>query len=151
MRKVHSVAELRELIGQTLAPTGWIEITQQRIDQFAQATGDHQWIHVDAERCRKESPFRTTVAHGFLTLSLLPVMLAEAVTIDAFKMTVNYGVNKVRFPAPVPVGSRVRGVIALETMEDVPGGVQLTWHVTMELDGADKPACAAEFISRHYA
>ncbi|HEX2531946.1 MAG TPA: MaoC family dehydratase [Burkholderiaceae bacterium] len=149
MREI-ALAELRNLIGQEIAVSDWAHISQERINLFAQATGDHQWIHVDVERCRKESPFGGTIAHGFLTLSLLPMLVQGAITISGVRIGVNYGLNKVRFPAPVLAGSRVRGRIVLLAVEDIEGGAQMTWWVTMEREGNDKPVCVAESISRHY-
>jgi acyl dehydratase len=151
MREIASVEELKKLIGQEVAITEWFSITQERVNQFAEATGDHQWIHLDAERCKKESPYGTTIAHGFLTLSLLPLIMQSAVSMPESKLSVNYGLNKVRFPAPVPVGSKLRGRMMLQDVEDIEGGVQITWKVTIERDGSDKPVCIAESIARHYA
>jgi acyl dehydratase len=150
MREIASLAELKTLIGQEVAVSDWVEITQERVNLFAEATGDHQWIHIDAERSRKESPYGTTVAHGFLTLSLLPMLTAMAIRMTDVRMGVNYGLNKVRFPAPVPVGSRIRARMTLLTVEDISGGAQVTWNVTMEREGSDKPVCVAETISRRY-
>ena len=151
MREIASLAALKELIGQEVAVSKWIEITQERVNQFAEATGDRQWIHIDVERSRKESPFGGTVAHGFLTLSLLPKLMQSAIVMPDVKMGVNYGLNKVRFPAPVPVGSRIRARIKLLTVDDIPGGAQVAWEVTMEREGSDKPVCVAESIARHYS
>ncbi len=150
MREIASLAELKGLIGQEVAVSDWIQITQERVNLFAEATGDRQWIHLDVERCRKESPFGGTVAHGFLTLSLLPMLMENAFVMTDVKMGVNYGLNKVRFPSIVPVGSRVRGRMTLLTVEDIEGGAQMTWQVTMEREGGDKPVCVAESISRRY-
>ncbi len=150
MREIASLAELKGLIGQEVAVSDWIQITQERVNLFAEATGDRQWIHLDVERCRKESPFGGTVAHGFLTLSLLPMLMENAFVMTDVKMGVNYGLNKVRFPSIVPVGSRVRGRMTLLTVEDIEGGAQMTWQVTMEQEGGDKPVCVAESISRRY-
>ena len=150
MREIASLAELNGLIGQEVAVSDWIQITQERVNLFAEATGDRQWIHLDVERCRKESPFGGTVAHGFLTLSLLPMLMENAFVMTDVKMGVNYGLNKVRFPSIVPVGSRVRGRMTLLTVEDIEGGAQMTWQVTMEQEGGDKPVCVAELISRRY-
>jgi len=150
MRNIGSVEELRSLVGQEVAVTYWILITQERINLFAEATGDHQWIHLDAERCKKESPYGTTIAHGFLTLSLLPLIVQGAISMPDAKLSVNYGLNKVRFPAPVPVDSKVRGRLALKEVEDIEGGVQVTWTVTLEREGGDKPVCVAESIARRY-
>ena len=151
MREIASLAALKELIGQEVAVSKWIEITQERVNQFAEATGDRQWIHTDVERSRKESPFGGTVAHGFLTLSLLPKLMESAIVMPDVKMGVNYGLNKVRFPAPVPVGSRIRARIKLLTVDDIPGGAQVSWEVTMEREGSDKPVCVAESIARRYS
>jgi acyl dehydratase len=150
MRHIASVAELRELVGQEIAVTEWFTVNQERVNQFADATGDHQWIHLDVERSKKESPYGTTIAHGFLTLSLLPMIMQSAVSMPEAKLSVNYGLNKVRFPAPVPVGSKVRGRLALKDVEDIEGGVQVTWGVTIEREGGDKPVCVAESIARRY-
>ena len=150
MREIASLDELKGLVGQEVAVSDWIEITQGRINRFADATGDHQWIHLDAERARRESPYGTTIAHGFLTLSLLPMFLEQSLVMRDVKMGVNYGTNKVRFPAPVPVGSRLRARIALLSVEDITGGAQVVWLVTMEREGSDKPVCVVESITRRY-
>lgn len=150
MRTISSLEELKSLIGQEAGTSDWIEITQERVNLFADATGDHQWIHIDPERCRKESPFGGPIAHGFLTLSLLPKMMETALSLPPRRMGVNYGLNKVRFPAPVPVGSRVRGRVAIVNVEDIEGGAQITWAVTIEREGGDKPVCVAESVSRLY-
>jgi acyl dehydratase len=150
VREIGSLAELKELVGQEIALSDWIDITQERVNLFADATGDHQWIHVDVERCQRESPFGSTIAHGFLTLSLLPLMMSTSIRMSDVKMAVNYGLNKVRFMAPVPVGSRVRGRIRLISVDDISGGAQMLWEVTMEREGGDKPVCVAESISRRY-
>lgn len=150
MRHIASVEELRSLAGQEIAVTDWFTVNQERVNQFAEATGDHQWIHLDVERSKKESPYGTTIAHGFLTLSLLPMIMQSAVSMPEAKLSVNYGLNKVRFPAPVPVGSKLRGRIVLKEVEDIAGGVQVTWSVTIEREGSDKPVCIAESISRRY-
>ncbi|MGI4718920.1 MAG: MaoC family dehydratase [Janthinobacterium lividum] len=139
------------LVGRELGVSAWFLVDQARIAGFADATEDRQWIHVDPERCARESPFGAPVAHGFLTLSLLPAMLESAVRIDGMRMGLNYGLNKVRFPAPLPVDSRVRGRWTLAALEPVAGGVQLTWAVTVEAEGGAKPVCAAEFLVRAYA
>ncbi|TFW09341.1 MaoC family dehydratase [Oxalobacteraceae bacterium OM1] len=150
MRVIASVEELKGLLGQEVAVSDWHEISQERINLFAEATGDHQWIHIDPERSKRESPYKTTIAHGFLTLSLLPMLMESVIDMPWAKMGVNYGLNKVRFPAPVPVGSKVRARAALAEVEDLPGGVQLVWRVTIERDGGDKPVCVAESVSRRY-
>jgi len=149
MRVFENLTDLRPLLGEVVATSDWIDVTQARIDQFAQATGDHQWIHVDPERA-KAGPFGTTVAHGFLTLSLLPEMGASAMDVRGVRMGVNYGLNKVRFPAPVPAGSRLRGHFRLTGYEPIDGGAQLTFEVTMEREGSAKPVCVAESLSRRY-
>jgi acyl dehydratase len=150
VREFSTLAEMRALAGQEVAVSAWVEITQQRIAMFADATGDHQWIHVDAERCARESPFKMPVAHGFLTLSLLSTLFEQSVTMLDAKMVVNYGMNKVRFPAPVPVGSRVRARLTLLKVSDLEDGAQLEWSVLMEREGADKPVCVAELLLRRY-
>ncbi|MCB2020284.1 MAG: MaoC family dehydratase [Rhizobacter sp.] len=149
MRSFDKLADLEPLVGQHVADSDWIMIDQARIDQFAEATGDHQWIHVDPVRAAA-GPFGTTVAHGFLTLSLLPEMGANAMEFRDVRMGVNYGLNRVRFTAPVPVGSRVRGRFKLNTYETIEGGAQITFDVTMEREGSDKPVCVAESVSRRY-
>jgi acyl dehydratase len=150
MRVIASVEELKALIGQEVAVTSWVDVSQERVNMFAKATGDHQWIHLDVERSRRESPYGGTIAHGFLTLSLLPMLMESAVSMPNCKMGVNYGLNKVRFPAPVPVGSRVRARMTLLEVEDIEGGAQIMWKVTIERDGGDKPVCVAESIARRY-
>jgi acyl dehydratase len=144
-----SVADLRAAAGTSLGYTDWITVDQERIGAFADATGDHQWIHVDPQRAAA-GPFGSTVAHGYLTLSLLPTLVAGRLRVDGAKMGVNYGLNKVRFPAPVPAGSRVRALIELLDVSDVTGGVQVAAKVTVERDGSDKPVCVAETLSRIY-
>lgn len=137
-------------VGDTFGPSSWIEVPQERIDAFADATGDHQWIHVEPERA-KDGPFGTTIAHGYLTLSLLPAMSFEVVPRDpAAKMGVNYGLNRVRFPAPVPVGSRVRGSFRVEQVESAEWGAQVTMAATIEREGGEKPVCVAEIVFRYY-
>ena len=150
MRTFQTIAELKDLVGQEIGVSDWITVTQERIQLFADATNDHQWIHLDVERA-KAGPFGTTIAHGFLTLSLLPEMAASAFGVRETRMGVNYGLNKVRFPAPVPSGSRLRGRFKLVGYEPLEGGAQLTVQVTMEREGSDKPVCIAESIGRRYA
>ena len=150
MREIASLAELKTLVGQEVAVSDWVEITQERVNRFADATGDHQWIHLDVERARRESPYGATIAHGFLTLSLLPMFFEQSIAMRDVKMGVNYGTNKVRFPAPVPVGSRLRARMQLLSVEDFKGGAQLVWLVTMEREGGDKPVCVVESITRRY-
>ena len=149
MRTFATLAELEHLVGQQVGVSDWLEVTQQRIQLFAEATGDHQWIHVDPARA-KAGPFGTTIAHGFLTLSLLPEMSAKAFAISDVRMGVNYGLNRVRFPAPVPSGSRLRGHFKLAAFEPLEGGAQLTTQVTMEREGSDKPVCVAESVGRRF-
>ena len=143
------LADLKPHVGQEIAVSDWITITQERINQCAEATGDHQWIHVDAERA-KSSPFGTTIAHGFLTLSLIPCFFEPALKVKSIKMGVNYGLNKVRFTNPVKVNSRVRGRFTLKAFDEIEGGAQLTMTVMIEIEGQEKPACVAESISRRF-
>lgn len=150
MAYFETLAELSARVGQTVAASDWVEITQQHIDLFAEATGDRQWIHVDAERAR-QGPFGSTIAHGFLTLSLLPRFLESAIEIGGSGMGINYGLNRVRFMAPVPVGSRLRGHFKLLASEPIDrSGVQYTWELTVEREGHDKPVCVAESLVRQY-
>ena len=154
MRKFESLQALKQCVGQEIGVSDWVMIDQQRIDLFAEATGDHQWIHVDPQRSAA-GPYGKTIAHGFLTLSLLPLLTSSSIEVDKVKMGLNYGLNKVRFPAPVPVDSRVRGRIRLKQMEDVAPidgnpGYQVTLEVTVEREGGDKPVCIAESLSRRY-
>jgi acyl dehydratase len=149
MRVFDGVDDLRTAVGTTVGTSDWMTIEQGQIDGFADATHDHQWIHVDADRA-KEGPFGTTIAHGFLTLSLLPVLIAQVYKVDGVKMGINYGLNKVRFTSPVPVGSKVRGTIELVDVTDVTGGVQLVNKVTVEIEGSDRPALVAEWLTRQY-
>ena len=136
--------------GDTFGPSSWLEVTQERIDQFADATGDHQWIHVDPEKAA-QGPFATTIAHGFLTLSLLVKFIDEVrPSSGEFRMGINYGVNRVRFPAPVPVGSKLRAHFEVLEVADVEGGVQVVTQGTVEREGGEKPVCVAEMVSRHY-
>ncbi|MFT4068646.1 MaoC family dehydratase [Paraburkholderia sp.] len=141
---------LRALIGAGPLASEWLTVDQDKVNRFADATGDHQWIHVDPERALRESPFGGPVAHGFLTLSLIPALLGKMVTLVQ-RMGVNYGLNRVRFMSPVPVGSLVRAKFAVESVTDVDNdGVQVVWGVTLERQGSERPVCVAEFITRHY-
>ena len=150
MRSIARLADLKSLVGQELAVSQWFSISQERINQFAEATGDLQWIHVDPERAAA-GPFGATIAHGFLTLSLLPLFSQDALRFEDVRMSVNYGLNRVRFPAPVPVGSELRGRFRLLSVEDVAGnGMQVTVEVTVERKGSDKPVCVAESVTRRY-
>ena len=151
MRIFQTLSELPPLVGQEVAVTDWLTITQDQVNQFADATHDHQWIHVDPERAQA-GPFGAPIAHGFLTLSLLSKFFAMAVTLRDVRMGVNYGLNKVRFMAPVPVGSRLRAHLHLHSATPIEGnGLQLQWNVTVEREGSDKPVCAAESLVRIYA
>lgn len=143
------VEELKAAVGEPLGHTEWLEVDQKRIDLFAEATGDHQWIHVDPEKAAA-GPFGTTIAHGYLTLSLLPLFGPQLIKVENVKMGVNYGTNKVRFPSPVPVGSRLRATATINGVEDVAGGVQVTVGFVVEREGGDKPVCVAESVSRYY-
>jgi acyl dehydratase len=150
MKTFETLAELAACVGQEVAISDWITITQEQVNLFAQATGDHQWIHVDPERAA-QGPFGAPIAHGFLTLSLLPVFFESAMSITQSRMGVNYGLNKVRFTAPVPVGSRLRARMSLLASEAIEHqGVQMTWAVVVEREGAEKPVCVAESLVRRY-
>jgi acyl dehydratase len=148
-RIFRSVDELRAAVGEQLGYTDWLEIDQKRIDLFAEATGDHQWIHVDPEQAAG-GPFGTTIAHGYLTLSLLPLFGPQLIQVEGMTLGLNYGTNKVRFPAPVPVGSRLRATARITGVEDVPGGVQTAIAFTVEREGGEKPVCAAESVTRYH-
>jgi len=149
MRVFKGLDELRAAKGTHLGVSDWFTVDQEQINTFADATHDHQWIHVDTERAAS-GPFGKTIAHGFLTLSLLPVMVKQVFTVEGTRMGINYGLNKVRFTAPVPVGSRVRANVELVDVTDVSGGVQLTTKVTVELEGSERPALIAEWLTRQY-
>ncbi|MEU7718746.1 MaoC family dehydratase [Streptomyces tibetensis] len=147
---VNGLDELKKLAGSDLGTSEWIEVTQERIDTFADATGDHQWIHVDPERA-KEGPFGAPIAHGYLTLSLFIPLFTELLDVQGVTTKVNYGLNKVRFPAPVKVGSRIRLTAKLAEVEEVPGGVQITVEGAIEIEGGSKPAAVLQSLSRFYA
>ncbi len=149
MIHIANLSSMQQRVGEELAVGDWVTVDQPMIDKFAEATGDHQWIHIDVERANK-GPFGTTIAHGFLTLSLLPRLAESAIKIDDVRMGVNYGLNRVRFPAPVPSGSRIRAHMKLLAYEPIDGGAQLVMEVTMEREGGDKPVCVAESVSRRY-
>jgi acyl dehydratase len=150
-RIIHGIEELKSLTGQEVATSDWFEVSQSRIDGFAEVTEDRQWIHIDVERAKTDSPFKTTIAHGFLTLSLISHLASQAVQVQGdFKMGINYGLNRLRFPSPVPSGSRVRARFALQSVEDIEGGAQITWGVTVEVEGARKPSLVAEWLVRYY-
>ena len=147
---IQGIAGLKELVGQHLGYSDYLEITQERVNTFADATGDHQWIHVDPERAKAESPFGGPIAHGYLTLSLGPALAPQIMRVDGIKMGVNYGCGKVRFPSPVPVGSNLRLGAELTNVEDIPGGAQVYMTFTYEVEGAAKPSCVCEVIFRYY-
>jgi len=150
MKTFQTLSEISKLTGQEVAISDWITITQEQVNQFAQATGDHQWIHVDVEKA-KTGPFGGTIAHGFLTLALIPQFFQSSLRIVQTRLSVNYGLNKVRFTAPVPVGSRLRARMTLLSSESIDqGGVQMTWQVAIEREGTLKPVCVAESVARHY-
>jgi acyl dehydratase len=150
MRTLQDLSELPALVGQEVAVSDWLTITQEQVNLFAQATGDHQWIHVDVERA-KAGPFGGPIAHGFLTLSLIPRFFETSMEIANSRMGVNYGLNKVRFTSPVPVGCRLRGRMKLLSCEPIDnGGMQMAWLVTVEREGSDKPVCIAESLTRRY-
>ena len=146
---VVDLADLHELVGREVATSDWLAVTQERIDAFAEATDDRQWIHVEAARARVETPFGSTVAHGFLTLSLLTALLRAAVRVTGARMTLNYGLNRVRFVSPVPSGARIRARIALAAVEDLGDSLQASWNVTVEREGGARPAAVAEWLVRY--
>jgi acyl dehydratase len=150
MTTTTTLAELPTLVGTELGTSDWHEVTQESVNLFADATGDHQWIHVDVERAKKESPFGGPIAHGYLTLSLLVPLLAQVLTVGDAVMGVNYGLNKLRFPSPVPVGSKVRATASLKEVTEIAGGLQYVLAVTVEREGGDKPVCVAEPVYRVY-
>lgn len=151
VREIETIDELKKLEGEDVAVSDWYQVTQKQIDTFADATEDHQWIHIDVERCKKESPFGGPIAHGYLTLSLFPHLNSNAVRLkQKFKMGVNYGLNKLRFMSPVPAGAKIRNRLKLNSVEPVKGGYQVNWNITVEIEGNEKPACVAEAIYRYY-
>ncbi|MGI8755221.1 MAG: MaoC family dehydratase [Acidimicrobiales bacterium] len=147
---IQGIAGLKELEGQHLGYSDYLEITQERVNTFADATGDHQWIHVDPERARAESPFGGPIAHGYLTLSLGPVLAPQILRVEGIKLAVNYGADKVRFPSPVPVGAKLRMGAELTGVSDIAGGAQVSMTFTFECEGADKPSCVSQIIFRYY-
>lgn len=151
MEEFHTFDELQRAAGTHLGWTDWIDITQDRVNLFADATGDHQWIHVDVERATAESPFGGPIAHGYLTLALSNLFLPQLIAVPAASAGVNYGTGRVRFPAPVPVGSRVRGGAEIAAVEQIAGGLQTTITITIEVEGGSKPACIIESLSRWLA
>jgi acyl dehydratase len=150
-RVIEGIEELKTLAGQEIGASDWFEITQSRINDFADATEDHQWIHIDVERAKADTPFGSTIAHGFLTLSLLPHLAEQAYVVRGnFKMGINYGLNRLRFVSTVAAGSRVRARFTLQSVEDVAGGYQVAWAVAVETEGGAKPALVAEWLVRYY-
>ena len=144
---VPGIGALKSLVGQKLGASEWTTVSQKQIDAFAEATGDHQWIHVDVERAKRESPFKQPIAHGYLTISLAPVLLPQVVRVEGVKMAVNYGLESMRLPAPVPSGSRVRMSAELKDVREMPnGGARATWSLTFEVEGSAKPVCVADAI-----
>ncbi|HEY6332367.1 MAG TPA: MaoC family dehydratase [Blastocatellia bacterium] len=151
LRIINGIEGLKDLVGQEVSASDWCEVSQARIDGFAEITEDRQWIHIDVERAKTSSPFGATIAHGFLTLSLISHLASQAVKVEGdFKMGVNYGLNRLRFPSPVPAGSKVRARFALQSVEDIEGGIQITWNVTVEVEGAKKPSLVADWLVRYY-
>jgi acyl dehydratase len=148
--EITSLRDLRDKVGQEIVVSDWLDISQERIDRFAEITEDRQWIHVDVERARRDSPYHAPVAHGFLTLSMLSRLLNDSLRFVNARMGVNYGFNRLRFTDAVPAGSRVRGRFALAKLEEIEGGVQTTWAVTVEREGVDKPCLVAEWVTRRY-
>ncbi|MBW3669930.1 MAG: MaoC family dehydratase [Actinobacteria bacterium] len=148
---VQGIDGVKELVGQHLGYSDWFEVTQEQVNLFADATGDHQWIHVDPERAAKESPFGGPIAHGYLTLAIIPRLLGAVMRVDGIAMGVNYGINKLRFPSPVPVGSKVRVGATMASVEDIPGGAQVAIDVAVEVEGKDKPSCVAQVVYRYYS
>jgi acyl dehydratase len=151
VRTFESLDELRAAAGEHLGDSDWLTVDQARVDAFAEATGDHQWIHVDVSRARRDSPCGGTIAHGFLTLSLIAAVIDQVISVPGCSYAVNYGCNRVRFPASVPVGSRVRASASLASAEDVPGGLQVVTAWTFTVEGAAKPCCVAETVTRYYS
>lgn len=145
---LHGAEEVRAAVGRHLGYSDWLEITQERVNQFAEATGDYQWIHIDVDRAERESPYGGPIAHGYLSLSLSNMLVPTVVELDGFSMGINYGVDRVRFPAPVPVGARLRAGVELVDVSDVAGGIQTTMRITMEVEGSEKPACVIESLGR---
>ena len=144
------IADAKTMLGQEIGVSEWMLIDQERVNGFAQVTGDQQWIHVDVERARRESPFGGPIAHGYLTVSLLAKFAGECIAVDGIRLAVNYGLNRVRFAAPVKVGSRIRARFVLAAVDDIEGGAQMQWQATVEIEGGEKPACIAEMLTRWY-
>jgi acyl dehydratase len=150
MQVIPNLDALVEWVGKEVACSEWMTIDQERIQRFADATGDQQWIHLDAERAARESPYKSTIAHGYLTLSLMPMLFESCVRIDGIGMTINYGLDRVRFPAPVLANQRVRGRLGLDRLEPIAGGVQAHWSATVEVEHGEKPACVAQMLTRYF-
>ena len=150
MQIINSLDALASWVGREVGCSHWIAIDQARIQTFADATGDRQWIHIDADRAARESPYKSTIAHGYLTLSLLPMIFESCVRIDGVAMAINYGLDRVRFPAPVLASQRVRGRLTLDRLDRIAGGVQAHWSATVEVENGDKPVCAAQMLTRYY-
>lgn len=150
MTEVENVEKLGEFVGREVALSEWVEVSQERINAFAEATEDRQWIHIDPERAARESQFGGTIAHGFLTLSLLSELMRLGVSVGGVRMGINYGLNRVRFVSPVPAGSRIRGRFTLVALEEIKGGAQATWKVSVEREGGEKPCCIAEWLVRYF-
>jgi acyl dehydratase len=148
--QLQSPRDRRDKIGREVVVSDWLEISQERIDQFAEVTDDRQWIHIDVERARRDSPYHSTVAHGFLTVSMLSRLLNDSLKFSTVRMGLNYGFNRLRFTGPVPAGSRLRGRFTLNRLEEIEGGVQTTWGVIVECEGTEKPCMVAEWVTRRY-
>ena len=148
---IPDLLSLRNRLGEEIALSDWVAVTQERIQQFADATGDRQWIHLDVERAARESPFGTTIAHGFLTLSLVSMLLRDAIRISGLRLAVNCGLNRVRFTAPLPAGARIRARIAPASVSEIGGSIQVVWAVTIEREAVEKPCCVLEWIVRYYS
>ena len=149
---LESTQMLKDFVGREIATSGWLAVTQERIQQFADATGDRQWIHVDPERAQRESPYGATIAHGFLTLSLMSSLMNEAIQLPGdVRQTINYGLNRVRFPATVRAGEKIRARVRLHSCRELPGSVEATYEITVETEGGDKPCCVAEWILRYFS
>ena len=145
-----ALSHLADHVGHDVGASDWVTVTQAQIDAFAEATGDHQWIHVDVARAAAETPFKSTIAHGFLTLSLLSALIRQTIAVDGLRMALNYGLNRVRFVSPVPAGSRIRARLTLAAVTPIEGGVQVAWSVTVEREQQDKPCMVAEWLVRYY-
>ena len=149
-RTINGLEELATWIGKEVAVSDWLLIDQARIQAFADVTGDHQWIHLDVERCRRESPYKAPIAHGYLILSMLPAIFESSLSVENLAMSINYGLDRVRLPSPVISGQRIRGRLLLEKLESVAGGMQAHWAATIEVENGDKPACVAQMLVRYY-